>query len=670
MWLEKINQPSDLKLLSPCQLSKLAAEIREFMLQSLNKTGGHLASNLGVVELTLALFYVFDLPKDQIIWDVGHQSYTHKILSDRKNVFSTLRQYDGISGFPLRSESVFDSFGVGHSSTSISAALGMVKANQILHNDSKIIAVIGDGAMTAGMAFEALNNISKNDDILVILNDNEMSISNPVGALNSILTRITSGNTFNAFKNLSRQFLEFAPPPFLEIAKTAEEQVKNFKNLLSSPKGNLFEEFGFKYYGVIDGHNLDDLINTLKNLKDIKAPKFLHIATKKGKGFFPAEQNPIKYHGVSKGFLDFSENSTRNQNNFLEKNSPKTFTDVFSHWLCDAGEQNSKMVCITPAMCVGSGIVDFAKRFPQRFFDVGIAEQHAVTFAAGLSTQGIIPVVAIYSTFLQRAYDQLIHDVALQNLPVIFAVDRSGLVGEDGATHAGMFDISFCRCIPNVKIFAPADGVECYQMLQFAIQNLQTNKDFVSPIIIRYSKRKIVDSNEFLENINNKNLAEVNYLKAEIKRDFQHKNSDSKCKNIILALGDLLYTALQIADEVDAMVVNLRCAKPIDFESIEKIIQNLVENISNGSSDAKFDINIITLEDNVIKGGVGEEITTFIQQKFNSNAQNSNKISKAKNIKVYNLGIPDKFIEHGEHNLLYKHINLDAQSILSFIKNL
>jgi 1-deoxy-D-xylulose-5-phosphate synthase len=453
--LETINSPADLRRLDRKQLPQLATELRAFLIDSVSQTGGHLSSNLGTIELTIALHAVFNTPEDRLVWDVGHQCYAHKILTGRRERMSTLRMHDGLSGFPKRCESPYDTFGVGHSSTSISAALGMALAAKHKGEDRKSIAIIGDGAMSAGMAFEAMNNAGVADaDMLVILNDNEMSISPPVGALNNILTRLMSGKTFNAAREGARNMLGFAPP-LLELARRAEEHVKG----MIAP-GTLFEEFGFHYYGPIDGHDLDALIPTLENLRQLKGPKFLHVITKKGQGYKLAEADPILYHGVAKFEPGVGIKAS--------KGGKLTYTQVFGDWLCDMAQADSRLVGITPAMREGSGLLRFSIEYPDRYFDVGIAEQHAVTFAAGLACEGLKPVVAIYSTFLQRAYDQLIHDVALQNLPVIFAVDRGGLVGADGPTHHGTFDLSFVTCIPNMVVMAPADEAECRRMLSTA----------------------------------------------------------------------------------------------------------------------------------------------------------------------------------------------------------
>ncbi|MFZ1900414.1 MAG: 1-deoxy-D-xylulose-5-phosphate synthase, partial [Azonexus sp.] len=454
--LETINSPADLRRLERKQLPQLATELRAFLIDSVSQTGGHLSSNLGTVELTIALHAVFNTPEDRLVWDVGHQCYAHKVLTGRREGMNRLRMHGGVSGFPKRSESPYDTFGVGHSSTSISAALGMALAAKHKGEARKAIAIIGDGAMSAGMAFEAMNNAGVADaDMLVILNDNEMSISPPVGALNNILTRLMSGKTFNAAREGARHMLELAPP-LLELARRAEEHVKG----MIAP-GTLFEEFGFHYFGPIDGHDLDVLIPTLENLRQLKGPKFLHVITKKGQGYKLAEADPILYHGVARFAPGEGIKAAKGPGKL-------TYTQVFGDWLCDMARADGRLVGITPAMREGSGLVRFAEEFPARYFDVGIAEQHAVTFAAGLACEGLKPVVAIYSTFLQRAYDQLIHDVALQNLPVVFAVDRGGLVGADGPTHHGTFDLSFVTCIPNMVVMTPADEAECRAMLSTA----------------------------------------------------------------------------------------------------------------------------------------------------------------------------------------------------------
>ena len=605
-YLNKINQPSDIKELSRNELKSLAKELRSFIIDSVSKTGGHLSSNLGVIELSIALHYVYDCPNDQIIWDVGHQTYAHKILTGRKNKMHTLRQKDGISGFPRRSESKYDSFGTGHSSTSISAALGISEAFKINKSKFRAIAVIGDGAMTAGMAFEGLNNAgnSKND-ILVILNDNDMSISDNVGALNNYLAKLLSGKLYGGIKRSGKAVFSKVPP-MLELARKTEEHVKG----MVIP-GTLFEEFGFNYIGPIDGHDLDTLVDTLSNIKSLKGPQFLHVATKKGYGYKPAENNPNKFHGISK----FNP-----QNGNTKKTTPlKTFTEIFSEWIMDTAIKESKLCAITPAMSDGSGLNEFSKKYPKRFFDVGIAEQHALTFAAGLACQNLKPVVAIYSTFLQRAYDQLIHDIALQNIPMLFAIDRAGIVGADGATHSGNFDISYLRCIPNIIIMTPTNENECYQMLK-------TGFNFNGVCAVRFPRGHGIGSK-----INKKSKL-LSIGKAE-------KIKSGK-KIAILAFGPLLNTALKVAEELNASVINMKFVKPIDEDIIKKCVKN-------------HDV-IVTIEDNSILGGAGSAVLEII-------SKNNLKC------KTLCLGIPDDFVEHGTQEEIYKLCGLDKNSIVKKI---
>ena len=605
-YLNKINQPSDIKKLSRNELKSLAKELRSFIIDSVSKTGGHLSSNLGVIELSIALHYVYDCPNDQIIWDVGHQTYAHKILTGRKNKMHTLRQKDGISGFPRRSESKYDSFGTGHSSTSISAALGISEAFKINKSKFRAIAVIGDGAMTAGMAFEGLNNAgnSKND-ILVILNDNDMSISDNVGALNNYLAKLLSGKLYGGIKRSGKAVFSKVPP-MLELARKTEEHVKG----MVIP-GTLFEEFGFNYIGPIDGHDLDTLIDTLSNIKSLKGPQFLHVATKKGYGYKPAENNPNKFHGISK--FDPQNGNTK------KTNTLKTFTEIFSEWIMDTAIKESKLCAITPAMSDGSGLNEFSKKYPKRFFDVGIAEQHALTFAAGLACQNLKPVVAIYSTFLQRAYDQLIHDIALQNIPMLFAIDRAGIVGADGATHSGNFDISYLRCIPNIIIMTPTNENECYQMLK-------TGFNFNGVCAVRFPRGYGIG------NKINKKSKVLSIGKAE-------KIKSGK-KIVILAFGPLLNTALKVAEELNASVINMKFVKPIDEDIIKKCVKN-------------HDV-IVTIEDNSILGGAGSAVLEII-------SKNNLKC------KTLCLGIPDDFVEHGTQEEIYKLCGLDKNSIIKKI---
>ena len=605
-YLDKINKPSDIKKLSRDELKLLAKELRSFIIDSVSKTGGHLSSNLGVIELTIALHYVYNCPNDQIIWDVGHQTYAHKILTGRRNKMHTLRQKNGISGFPRRSESKFDSFGTGHSSTSISAALGISEAFKINKSKYRAIAVIGDGAMTAGMAFEGLNNAGNTEnDILVILNDNDMSISDNVGALNNYLAKLLSGKLYGGIKRSGKAVFSKIPP-VLELARKTEEHVKG----MVIP-GTLFEEFGFNYIGPIDGHDLNALIDTLSNIKSLQGPQFLHVATKKGYGYEPAENNPNKFHGVSK--FDPQDGNTKKTNEL------KTFTEVFSEWIMDTGAQEPKLCAITPAMSDGSGLNKFSKKYPKRFFDVGIAEQHALTFAAGLACQNLKPVVAIYSTFLQRAYDQLIHDIALQNISMLFAIDRAGIVGADGATHSGSFDISYLRCIPNIIIMTPSDENECYQMLR-------TGFLFNGICAVRFPRGHGVGAKI------NKKIKLLTIGKA--------KKIRSGKKIAILAFGPLLSTALEVAEELNATLIDMRFVKPID----NKMIENCTKNHKV----------IVTIEDNSILGGAGSAVLEIISK--------NNLICK-----TLCLGIPDNFIEHGTQEEIYKLCGLDKNSIIKKI---
>jgi len=607
--LETINSPADLRRLDRKQLPQLATELRAFLIDSVSQTGGHLSSNLGTVELTIALHAVFNTPEDRLVWDVGHQCYAHKVLTGRRNGMSGLRMHGGVSGFPKRTESPYDTFGVGHSSTSISAALGMALAAKHKGEDRKAIAIIGDGAMSAGMAFEAMNNAGVADaDMLVILNDNEMSISPPVGALNNILTRLMSGKTFNAARQGARNMLGFAPP-LLELARRAEEHVKG----MIAP-GTLFEEFGFHYYGPIDGHDLDALIPTLENLRQLKGPKFLHVITKKGQGYKLAEADPILYHGVAK----FEPGVGIKAN----KGGKLTYTQVFGDWLCDMAKADSRLVGITPAMREGSGLLRFSVEHPDRYFDVGIAEQHAVTFAAGLACEGLKPVVAIYSTFLQRAYDQLIHDVALQNLPVIFAVDRGGLVGADGPTHHGTFDLSFVTCIPNMVIMTPADEVECRRMLSTAYT-------LDGPSMVRYPRGGGTGT------VPEMNLDTLPVGKGEIRRTGHDV--------ALLAFGSLVPAALAAGEELDATVVNMRFVKPLDID----LILQLAGNHSL----------LVSIEENAVIGGAGSEIERVLAE-------------HGLTVPLLRLGLPDRFIDHGEQSLLLAELGLDKNGIVGAVRKM
>ena len=605
MLLNTINDPADLRRLSRHQLKPLAEELRGFLLDSVSKTGGHLSSNLGTVELTIALHYVFNTPQDRIVWDVGHQTYPHKILTGRRERMASLRQQEGISGFPRRIESEYDTFGTAHSSTSISAALGMALAAKTQGSDRHAIAVIGDGAMTAGMAFEALNNAGVHEviNLLVILNDNDMSISPPVGALNRYLARLMSGKFYAKARDVGKSVL---PGPVLELAKRLEEHAKGMV-----VPATMFEEFGFNYIGPIDGHDLDSLVPTLQNLKHLKGPQFLHVVTRKGQGYKLAEADPVLYHGPGK--FNPSEGIKPSAGGKL------TYTQVFGDWLCDMAAADEKLVGITPAMREGSGMVGFEKKFPDRYYDVGIAEQHAVTFAAGMACEGMKPVVAIYSTFLQRAYDQLIHDVALQNLDVTFALDRAGLVGADGATHAGNYDLAFLRCIPNMVVMAASDEDECRKMLSTAYQ-------YPGPASVRYPRGAGIGAAV------EKTLETLPLGKGEIRR--QGKDV------AILAFGSLLAPALGAGDKLNATVANMRFIKPLDVELVKQLA---------ASHDA-----LVTVEEGCIMGGAGAAVSEALA------AAGINK-------PVLHLGLPDRFIDHGDAVQLLAQCGLDADGIAQSI---
>jgi 1-deoxy-D-xylulose-5-phosphate synthase len=614
--LETINDPDDLRQLPREQLSVVADELRSYLLASVAKTGGHLSSNLGTVELTVALHYVFNTPEDRLVWDVGHQTYPHKILTGRRDRMDTLRMLGGLSGFPMRKESEYDTFGTAHSSTSISAALGMALAAKIKGDQRYSVAIIGDGAMTAGMAFEALNNAGVADcNLLVILNDNDMSISPPVGALNRYLAQLMSGQFYAAAKNAGKQVLKVAPPLF-ELAKRFEEHAKGMV-----VPATLFEKFGFNYIGPIDGHDLESLIPTLENIKLLTGPQFLHVVTKKGQGYKLAEADPVAYHGPGKFDPSVGLQKTTTP-------AKTTFTQVFGQWLCDMAEKDKRLVGITPAMREGSGMVEFERRFPERYFDVGIAEQHAVTFAGGLACEGLKPVVAIYSTFLQRAYDQLIHDVALQNLPVVFALDRAGLVGADGATHAGAYDIPFLRCIPNMSIACPADENECRQLLSTAFEQNH-------PVAVRYPRGAgagvMVDAS----------LTALPYAKAEIRREVKNQNLNQHQKIAILAFGTMLQPALAVAEKIDATVVNMRWVKPLDVDMLKQIA-------------ATHDV-LVTVEEGAIMGGAGSAVGEALQT-----------LGLLK--PLLQLGLPDVFIEHGDPAKLLSMQGLDAAGIEASIE--
>ncbi len=611
--LETINSPADVRRLPRTRLKALADELRTYLIDSVSKTGGHLSSNLGTVELTVALHYVFNTPDDRLVWDVGHQTYPHKILTGRRERMSSLRQFGGLSGFPRRDESPYDTFGTAHSSTSISAALGMALAAQLKGEDRTAVAIIGDGSMSAGMAFEALNNAGVHDGckLLVVLNDNDMSISPPVGALNRHLAQLMSGRFYASARQVGKQVLSVAPP-LLELAKRLEAHAKGMV-----VPATLFENFGFNYIGPIDGHDLDSLIPTLENIKHLLAtgagPQFLHVVTKKGQGYKLAEADPIAYHGPGK----FDPSLGLQKSTVPAK---QTFTQVFGRWLCDMAEHDSRLVGITPAMREGSGMVEFHQRFPSRYHDVGIAEQHAVTFAAGMACEGLKPVVAIYSTFLQRGYDQLIHDVALQNLPVVFALDRAGLVGADGATHAGNYDIPFLRCIPNMSIACPADENECRKLLSSAFEQNH-------PVAVRYPRGAGAGITP------DAGLEALPFGKGEVRREG---------KGIaILAFGTLLYPALQAAEKLGATVVNMRWAKPLDTELLLKVA---------ASHDG-----LVTVEEGAIMGGAGSAVGETLQAAG---------IEKP----LLQLGLKDEFIEHGDPAQLLALQGLDAKGMEAAIR--
>ncbi|HEY0822666.1 MAG TPA: 1-deoxy-D-xylulose-5-phosphate synthase, partial [Ramlibacter sp.] len=606
--LETINDPADLRRLPRTQLPLLADELRAYVLESVARTGGHLSSNLGTVELTIALHYVFNTPWDRVVWDVGHQTYPHKILTGRRDRMATLRQLGGLAGFPQRAESEYDTFGTAHSSTSISAALGMAVAARQKGEQRHAVAVIGDGAMSAGMAFEALNNAGVTDcDLLVILNDNDMSISPPVGALNRYLAQLMSGRFYSAAKDLGKNVLKVAPPLF-ELAKRFEEHAKGMV-----VPATLFEKFGFNYVGPIDGHDLESLIPTLQNIRQLKGPQFLHVVTRKGQGYKLVEADPVAYHGPGK--FDPAVGLVK------PATAPKpTFTQVFGHWLCDMAAHDHRLVGITPAMREGSGMVEFHQRFPDRYYDVGIAEQHAVTFAAGLACEGLKPVVAIYSTFLQRAYDQLIHDVALQNLPVVFALDRAGLVGADGPTHAGAYDIAYLRCIPQVSIACPADENECRKLLTTAYQQDH-------PVAVRYPRGAGVGVAV------EPGLQPLPFGKGELRRQGK--------RIAVLAFGTLLYPALQAAERLDLTVANMRWAKPLDTELLLQLA---------ATHDA-----LVTVEEGAIMGGAGSAVTE---------ALNAAGLVKP----VLQLGLRDEYAPHGDPARLLALQGLDAAGIEASIQ--
>ena len=600
--LKSINYPHELRQLEKSQLPRLAGELRQFLVESVSQTGGHLSSNLGTVELTIALHYVFDTPRDRLVWDVGHQTYGHKILTGRREGMNKLRMWQGLSGFPQRQESEYDTFGTAHSSTSISAALGMAVASKLKGERRHVVAIIGDGAMTAGMAFEALNNAGDMDvDLLVILNDNDMSISPPVGALNKYLAKLMSGRFYTAAKRAGEKVLG-------ELARRAEEHMKG----MVTP-GTMFEEFGFNYIGPIDGHDLDALIPTLNNIKHLRGPQFLHVVTRKGQGYKLAEVDPVLYHGVSK--FDAANGIVGGKSG-----GKLSYTQVFGDWLCDMAAQDQRLVGITPAMREGSGMVKFAEQYPERYFDVGIAEQHALTFAAGLACDGAKPVVAIYSTFLQRAYDQLIHDIQIQNLPIVFAIDRAGLVGADGATHNGSFDLSYLRCLPNMTVMTPADENECRQMLYTAFQ-------MNTPAAVRYP-RGTGPGAEI-----KKEMQALPLGKGEIRRNGR--------KIAILAFGSMVKPGLGAAEELDATVANMRYVKPLDEELVAQLA-------------AQHEL-LVTVEENVIMGGAGSAVLEALQR-------------KGLQVPVLQIGLPDTFIDQGDPALQLAAAGLNKDGILKSIR--
>ena len=607
--LEAIDDPADLRRLPRADLPQLARELRAFVLNTVAQTGGHLSSNLGTIELTIALHYVFDTPRDRIVWDVGHQTYAHKILTGRRARMGKLRQWGGPAGFPRRDESPYDTFGTAHSSTSISAALGMAVASKLGGAKRHVVAVIGDGAMSAGIAFEALNN-AKDANLLVILNDNDMSISEPVGAINQYLAKVLASRPYNTMRRGGKEVLAKLPP-LHELAKRAEEHVKG----MVLP-GTLFEELGFNYIGPIDGHDLDALVDTLANVRHLKGPQFLHVVTRKGYGYARAEEDPILYHGVTKfdpvaGIV-------------AKPASRPSYTQIFGDWLCDMAAVDARLVGITPAMREGSGLVRFSQAFPERYFDVGIAEQHAVTFAAGLACEGMKPVVAIYSTFLQRAYDQTIHDVALQNLPVVFAIDRAGVVGADGPTHLGAFDLTYLRCLPNATVMAPADENECRMMLTTAFR-------MSTPAAVRYPRGSgpgvAVDPG----------LSTLPIGKGAIRREARRRSQ----RIAILAFGSMVAPALAAAEELDATVANMRFVKPLDRDLVLEL--------------AREHDCLVTVEENVVAGGAGSGVAELLAAADVA-------------VPILHLGLPDAFPEHGDPAVILAHVGLDAKGIAASIR--
>jgi 1-deoxy-D-xylulose-5-phosphate synthase len=608
--LAPIGTPADLRQLPQAQLPALAGELRDFLIHSVSTRGGHFAAGLGTVELTIALHYVYDTPRDRLVWDVGHQAYPHKVLTGRRDRLHTIKQDGGLAPFPSRAESEYDTFGVGHSSTSISAALGMAIAAARAGEDRRVVAIIGDGAMTAGMAFEALNHAgSLPADLLVILNDNDMSISENVGALSNQFARALSGRVYAQLREGGKKVLRQMPTVW-ELARRSEEHLKG----MVLP-GTLFEELGFNYIGPIDGHDLKALVSTLRNIRKLRGPQLLHVITRKGKGYAPAEADPIKWHGP--GPFDPASGTI-----YKEKSSGPAYSQIFGQWLCDMAERDPRIIGITPAMREGSGLVEFSKRFPERYFDVAIAEQHALTFAAGLATEGLKPVVAIYSTFLQRAYNQLIHDVALQNLPVVFAVDRAGLVGSDGATHQGSYDLSFLRCIPNLTIMAPADENECRQMLY-------TASTLSSPALVRYPRGAGPGVPLVAE------MSALPIGKAQLRRE-------GKSGLALLAFGALVAPAAQIAERLDATLVNMRFVKPLDEELVVAL--------------AARHRALVTIEENAIQGGAGSAVGELLS-------------AEGVQVPLLQLGIPDRFIEHGSRDSCLAAAGLDAAGLAASVEH-
>jgi 1-deoxy-D-xylulose-5-phosphate synthase len=608
--LGSVNLPADLRAQPENELGRFCAELREYLIRSVATRGGHFAAGLGTVELTVALHYVFDTPHDRLVWDVGHQAYPHKVLTGRRDRLDTIKQSGGLAPFPARSESEYDTFGVGHSSTSISAALGMAVAAELANEERKVVAIIGDGALTGGMAWEALLNAGNrpNTNLLVVLNDNDMSISENVGALSNYFAKVLSGRMYSTLRSGGKKILKQMPTMW-ELARRSEEMMKG----MVLP-GTIFEELGFNYIGPMDGHDIKELVKTLRNMRSLKGPQLLHVATKKGKGYEPAEKDPIKWHGP--GPFDPKSGTI-----FKEKASGPSYSQVFGQWLCDMAEQEPRLVGITPAMREGSGMVEYSKKFPQRYFDVAIAEQHAVTFAAGLACEGFKPVVAIYSTFLQRAYDQLIHDVALQNLPVVFALDRAGMVGGDGATHQGSYDYSFLRCIPNLTVMAPADENECRQMLYTA-----TRID--GPAAVRYPRGQGPGVAPVAE------MTALPVGKAEIRRE-GHSGL------LILAFGALVQNAVNIGERLDATVVNMRFIKPLDEELVLRLAAR------HGA--------LVTIEENAVAGGAGSAVIELLA-------------NCAQSLPTLTLGIPDRFIEHGSREDCLKLAELDQASLMSAVE--